>query len=1111
MEAAKRKRTTNRTAFTRAAGDLAKALENAVDKDEITVRLQLLEEKHDQLQAANKVLLACMHEAEDVSETAIADEDASHDEYTRKFLRARLTARNALEMTNMAAATTSVSVTDGAPEMTNMAAATGVSVTDGVGTPVRYQAPALTNQIKLPKIELKKYDGDIKEWLRFWSQFKKIHENAAMDKGTKFEYLLQAIVPDSRAAELVGSFPPTEENYDKVIDAIKNRFGRDEILVEVYVRELLKLILQNALKPNEKMKLSSLFDKIESQLRALESLGVTTDKCGAMLFPLVESSLPEELLCAWQRNQAPSSRGSGTSPKENRLTQLMKFLQSEVENEERITMAVSGFDLNERKQSKHKQRAESHKDTPSAMSLHARGKVSKSTVCVFCDDEHASSKCEKARKMALNDRKSVLQTKKACFNCLKIGHSSRICRGNIKCALCDRRHFVLMCPEVVSDHSTPPSNEAVKDEKTLLNRTRGPEVILQTVHAIIRNQQAEKIVRVFFDSGSTRSYVCKDLVHDMKYEPIGALRLKQSLFGNMSSEIKDHKKYLVHLRSLDGNYACNFKAYDEEKICAEVPLWDELPRMNELKELDIQLTDGPGESVHAQPIKILIGADIAGKLMTGRTQQLKCGLTAIETHLGWTLMGETPNASSERLAVQTTSMLQRETCISDLWNLDVIDIKDPVVEKARRDHDDQVRKWFVETITTNEEGRYSVCLPWIQSHPALPSNRDLAEKRLVTTAKKLKATRMYTAYNRIFNEWREEGIIELVPINEIETRGHYLPHRGVVKEGSSTPFRPVFDASAKDKDSPSLNECLETGPNLIELITSLLLRFRKRKFGITADIRKAFLQISLSRNDRDFLRFLWYDDYGKINVYRHTRVVFGATCSPFILGAVIDFHLKNLLSDEKRKVCMTDATGNIPQLMESFYVDNCVTSVDTMEEVNGFMSDARYAMREGAFDLRGWEHTGSKTGEGEISVLGMIWNKRTDTLHLTIPPIESVLNGKITKRVIVSVAHRIFDPLGLICPVMICPKLLLQQTWISRAKWDEELSEEIQKEFKSWLNNLSSLKELKIPRWAFCSSDPGAEISFHVFCDASKKAYAAVMYARMEYDSQVNVVTVDFL
>ncbi|XP_071582019.1 uncharacterized protein [Temnothorax nylanderi] len=800
MEAARKKRTTNRTAFTRAVNDLAATLTGTatrpVNKEEIIVFLQVLEERHEKLLEANEVLMTCMHETEGVTDEAIATEDATNDEYKRKFLRARLAAMNAMGTPVMAA-----------PNANR-------PVTDGVDARIRAQVPDQTNQIKLPKIELKRYDGDIKEWLRFWSQFKKIHENATIDRETKFQYLLQAMVPDSRAAELVGSFPPTDENYDKVIAAIKNRFGRDEMLVEVYVRELLKLILQNAMKPNEKIKLASLFDKIESQLRALESLGVTTDRCGAMLYPLVESSLPEELLRAWQRNQVTSSapqRMGEELPREDRLTRLMKFLQSEVENEERITIAVSGFDMNERKQSKPKQRSEATKDTPSAMSLHASGKVTKPTVCVFCENEHASMKCEKARKMTLSDRKSVLQTKNACFNCLKIGHQSRMCRGNLKCALCNRRHVVLMCPEVMGDRSVAPSHKAdecdVKDEKSLLSHTKGPEVILQTLHAIIRNKQEERIVRVLFDSGSTKSYVCKDLIRVMEYEPIGMLKLKHSLFGNVSSEIKDHRKYLVHMSSLDGKYACNFQAYDEDEICADVPLWDKQPWMNELKELGIQLTDGPGESNHAQPIKILIGADIAGKLMTGRTKQLKCGLTAIETHLGWTLMGKTPNYVEDGLAAQTTSMLQRETCISDLWSLDVIGINDPVVEKSRKDYDAQVRERFVETVITNDEGRYEVCLPWIESHPALPNNHDLAEKRLVTTTKRLKASGMYADYDRVLTDWREKGIIELVPADETEIKGHYLPHRGVVKEGSSTPLRPVFDTSAKGRDSPSLNEC----------------------------------------------------------------------------------------------------------------------------------------------------------------------------------------------------------------------------------------------------------------------------------------------------------------
>ncbi|GFY30102.1 integrase catalytic domain-containing protein [Trichonephila clavipes] len=87
------------------------------------------------------------------------------------------------------------------------------------------------------------------------------------------------------------------------------RFGQEDVLIQVYVRELLKLVLQNA--EVNKVNLSSLYDKIEAQLRALESLGVTKEKYAAMLFPLVESCLPAEILRAWERYVGYSSDESG--------------------------------------------------------------------------------------------------------------------------------------------------------------------------------------------------------------------------------------------------------------------------------------------------------------------------------------------------------------------------------------------------------------------------------------------------------------------------------------------------------------------------------------------------------------------------------------------------------------------------------------------------------------------------------------------------------------------------------------------------------------------------------------------------------------------------------
>jgi hypothetical protein len=93
--------------------------------------------------------------------------------------------------------------------------------------------------------------------------------------------LVQATVAGKRAREIVESFPPSCENYPKAVACLKARFGREDLLVEVYVREVLKMII-SAHQAKEVISLSSLY-KLQSHLRALETLGVTTDTCLAML------------------------------------------------------------------------------------------------------------------------------------------------------------------------------------------------------------------------------------------------------------------------------------------------------------------------------------------------------------------------------------------------------------------------------------------------------------------------------------------------------------------------------------------------------------------------------------------------------------------------------------------------------------------------------------------------------------------------------------------------------------------------------------------------------------------------------------------------------------
>ena len=89
-----------------------------------------------------------------------------------------------------------------------------------------------------------------------------------------------------------------------------------------------------------------------------------------------------------------------------------------------------------------------------------------------------------------------------------------------------------------------------------------------------------------------------------------------------------------------------------------------------------------------------------------------------------------------------------------------------------------------------------------------------------------------------------------------ETQGErecYLPHKAVIREAAqSTKMLIVFDALAKgNQGSPSLNDCLETGPPLQNVLWSVLIRNRLKPDALCGDIKQAFLQVRIREADRD--------------------------------------------------------------------------------------------------------------------------------------------------------------------------------------------------------------------------------------------------------------------
>ncbi|XP_042892829.1 uncharacterized protein LOC122266927 [Penaeus japonicus] len=228
-----------------------------------------------------------------------------------------------------------------------------------------------------------------------------------------------------------------------------------------------------------------------------------------------------------------------------------------------------------------------------------------------------------------------------------------------------------------------------------------------------------------------------------------------------------------------------------------------------------------------------------------------------------------------------------------------------------------------------------------------------------------------------------------------------MPHHPVIKlNSSSTKIRPVFDASASCFNGVSLNDCLHSGPSLNPDLVEVLVRFRRWPIAITADIKKAFLQINVLQEDKDVHRFLLPKEDGTIRHMRFNRVPFGNTSSPFLLNATLKTHLAKY---PQSKV--------VQELKTDMYTDNWL-SKDSVKDAHDKFCDARSILADCSMDLTklvsNCMSITSKSKDGvylihdgdeSSSVLGLRWCNVQDTFSFDCrKPDDSVdLGGRRTK------------------------------------------------------------------------------------------------------------------
>ncbi|XP_077973258.1 uncharacterized protein LOC144428215 [Styela clava] len=359
-------------------------------------------------------------------------------------------------------------------------------------------------------------------------------------------------------------------------------------------------------------------------------------------------------------------------------------------------------------------------------------------------------------------------------------------------------------------------------------------------------------------------------------------------------------------------------------------------------------------------------------------------------------------------------------------------------------------------------------------------------------------------------EFIKKGWAWKIPAAEFEApigKAWYLPHQLVTSEQKPGKVRLVFDAGARYLNT-SLNDQLLQGPDMANGLLSVLLRFRMYKYGITADIEAMFLQARVTPRDVDALRFLFWPDGDLTKTpVDHQMLVhcFGNTSSPFCANYCLRRTAEDFVKDFP-----SDISDNIK---DNSYIDDFLLGADSISEGRRIVKQTSKLTECGGFHLNKWRSNSEEIIscvpekdraqiEANVNldpnrferVLGVVWFVIEDCFGFN----TKLKTKPATKRGVLAILSSVFDPMGIVSPVILQARLIFQELCRQQLGWDETIGENEQIAWESWTKAIPELSEVKLPRYIKPNSF-GVIVSqeLHHFGDASQVAYGSVSYLRL--------------
>ncbi|XP_075167569.1 uncharacterized protein LOC142239667 [Haematobia irritans] len=1009
-----------------------------------------------------------------------------------------------------------------------------------------------TSKVNLPTLQLTKFNGQHRDWLDFFNTFRTlVHDNPDLSSITKFQYL-RSCLTDS-AARLIQSLEVTESNYFKAIDILTNRYDNKIEIFHSHIRHIFDMhkVKQSCVSSlrdlidtiNADLRaLESIASK--SQIADGILLHMVVSKLDVETQAKWEEETSTMLVrAATSANlQLPSwDNLSSFLERRCKILSIVNSSQTGHSHSQRSTTATFSRNVSSFVVSNQQSICVICNSTPYHGAFH----------CPVFMEANAQDRFTLAKKhklclncLGMNHVMSSCPSQNRCRQC-NASHNTLLHRDP---------PTTLFSNQGESEHRTPQgiqNSEFIANETmqtvSLKIAKENSLVILATAIVELCNENGVKIRgRALLDSCSQLNFITKRVAQLLK-PSLRKVNIEVSGLGN--SSVSASQACSITVKSLVNDFAvpldvvvipCISSYHPQSHI--DTSGWH-VPENITLADKNFHQ---PGE------IDLLIGADLFWDLLMVGRIKVDNQPNLIKTKLGWVVTGsivpadvlpsksmmtsnklQSTNLLTSYISSYTScnpTMLQSQItlpppnndCSQHFSRIPVQDkyklfssSNEPILEMLLQ------RFWTLEEcgetnkkIMSAEEtmceqlfctstkrcpktNKFIVRLPFKTNPSTLGQSFDIARRRLYYIEQKLmKSNQMRKDYTEFMNEYHTLGHMSPLPAIDV-AHCNFIPHHGVLKlDSSTTRLRVVFDASCATSNGKSLNDVLCVGPQLQDDIFSMLSRFRYHKYVMVADIAKMYRQVLVDPADAQWQCTLWRDTSSNLlTTYRLNTLTYGTSCAPYLAVKC----LQKLAQDYSTLFPIGAAVT-----MRDFYVDNLMTGGESIMDLIEIKTQVIKLLQLGGFPLRKFaanvdavladvpdedkETIVHIDNMNFVKTLGLRWAPDNDSLGFSYAPHNQ--SNKLSKRIILAHTSAFFDPLGLINPMIVRAKILLQSLWKLNLHWDESVPQDIFEEFHHIRMQLSNLKQLKIARFVPFNSTT----NIHAFADASQKAYGACIY-----------------